>query len=128
MAKADPRPLSPHLDIWKFTVTMAGSITHRATGVAMYAGTVLLAVWLAAAAAGPETYAMAQGFFGSPIGLVILFGYTWALLFHLLNGLRYLFWDTGRGFDLETAGQTGLAAYILSIVVTIAVWAIAFLA
>ena len=92
------RPLSPHLQTYRWTLTMALSIVHRATGMALYFGTLLLAWWLIAAASGPGAYANVQAFTGSFIGRLILFGYTWALMHHLLCGLRHLVWDLGYGF------------------------------
>lgn len=115
-------PLSPHLQIWSWTVTMASSILHRATGIALYAGTFFLTVWIGAAALGPETYATVMGLFGSIFGKLILFGFTWAISFHLLNGLRYLFWDAGIGFEKSTAGKTGWAAIAGSVILTALIW------
>jgi len=92
------RPLSPHLQTYRWTLTMALSIVHRATGVALYFGTLLLAWWLIAAASGPGAYANVQAFTSSFIGRLIVFGYTWALLHHLLSGIRHFVWDLGYGF------------------------------
>ena len=92
------RPLSPHLQTYRWTLTMALSIVHRATGMALYFGTLLLAWWLIAAATGPAAYANVQAFTSSFIGRLIVFGYTWALLHHLLSGLRHFVWDLGYGF------------------------------
>ena len=92
------RPLSPHLQTYRVTLTMAMSIIHRATGIAMYFGTLLVAWWLIATASGPGAYAYVQAFTGSIIGKLILFGYTWSLLHHLCSGIRYFFWDLGYGF------------------------------
>jgi len=113
MAKgASPdRPLSPHLQIWRFTVTMAASITHRATGVALYTGTILLALWLFAAALGPGVFWRVGAFLTSPFGMFVLAGYIWALSFHLLNGLRHLYWDSGRGLAPKTATMTAWLVY-----------------
>jgi len=121
-ANADPRPLSPHLGIWKFTPTLAASITHRGTGMFLYSGSLLLTAWLGSAAIGPEAFATVQALYGSPPGLVVLAGYTWALMFHLLNGLRHLVWDTGRGLAPATAQGTALGVYALATVLTAAVW------
>src|SRR5215468_8130885 len=82
------RPLSPHLQTYRWTLTMALSIVHRATGIALYAGTLLLAWWLIALASGPASYAYVQAFKGSILGRLILFGYTWALMHHMLSGIR----------------------------------------
>lgn len=105
------RPLSPHLQIWRWTPTMAASIFHRATGIALYVGTILVALWLFAVAAGSEIYAATNAFLASPIGLIIVFGYAVALFFHTLNGLRHLYWDAGRGFAMETVKKTSIAVF-----------------
>lgn len=124
-ANADPRPLSPHVGIWRWTITMAGSITHRATGVALYAGTLILAWWLISAAAGPAAFERASALLGSPLGVVVLAGYAWALSFHLLNGVRHLFWDVGHGFAPRTATMTAWAVYAGSLVVAAVVMVVA---
>lgn len=115
------RVLSPHLQIWRFTVTMAASITHRACGIALYTGSAVLALWLYAAAFNAGLYAGLSSILSSPIGLVILFGYCWALFFHMANGIRHLFWDIGRGFDLSTAKQTAWLSYIGATVLALGV-------
>jgi succinate dehydrogenase / fumarate reductase cytochrome b subunit len=109
------RPLSPHLQIWRFTVTMAASITQRGTGVANFAGVALLALWLFSVAQGSEFFAPVGALLTSPIGGVVLAGFIWSLCFHMLNGLRYLYWDSGRGFKPATARATGWAVYIGSV-------------
>lgn len=101
---------------------MATSITHRATGVANYAGTALLAWWLIAAAAGEDSYNMFKLVAGSPIGLLVLFGFTWSLIYHLLNGMRHLIWDTGTGFENKSAESSGLVVIILSIALACGLW------
>ena len=105
------RPLSPHLQIWRFTVTMAASITHRATGMVLYGGTLLLSVWLYALAFSPALFATLSGFVKSPLGVIMVAGYVWSLCFHLLNGLRHLYWDSGRGLAVKTAEKTAWAVY-----------------
>ena len=115
-------PLSPHLQIYAPMLTMMLSIVHRLTGAALYFGTLLLCWWLIAAATGPAYFAYVQDFMGSFIGRLILFGYTWALLHHMFGGLRHLFWDTGRGFDLPTAELTARWSIIGSVTTTIVVW------
>ena len=94
---------------------MAMSILHRATGVAMFFGTLLIAWWLLAAASGPTAYGYVQGFFGSWIGRLVLFGYTWALIHHLLSGIRHFFWDLGYGFGPSEREWLTRAAIIGSI-------------
>ena len=122
------RPLSPHLQTYKWTLTMAMSIVHRATGVALYVGTILLAWWLMAAAAGPSAYATFQDFISSFIGRLIVFGYTWALIHHLLSGIRHLVWDLGYGFGKKEREWLTWAALIGSISLTILLWIIAYAA
>jgi succinate dehydrogenase / fumarate reductase cytochrome b subunit len=116
------RPLSPHLSTYRLTLTMAMSIVHRITGGALYVGSLLLAWWLLAAASGPNAYATFQSVASSFIGRIVLFGYTWALIHHMLGGLRHLVWDTGHGFgpaEREWLARANLAG---SIVLTIVLW------
>ena len=120
--RADARPLSPHLQIYRRTITMMMSIVHRITGAGLYFGTLLLAWWLVALASGPEAYAVFTDVAGSPIGRLVLFGYTWALLHHLLGGLRHLIWDTGRGFDVKQADLMAWGSLIGSALLTVCVW------
>ena len=108
------RPLSPHLQIYKPQLTSVLSISHRATGLALSAGTLVLVWWLLAAAAGPEAYASAQSFLGSWFGILLLIGWTFSLFFHLCNGIRHLVWDAGYGFDLPTTYATGWAVVAAS--------------
>ena len=120
------RPLSPHMTIYRWPVTMATSITHRMTGIAMSIGTLVLAWWLIAAASGPEAYATFSHLAGSWIGRIVLFGFTWSLAFHLLNGIRHLAWDMGYGFSIPTARMTGWLVIILSVLLAVAVFALAY--
>lgn len=117
-----PRPLSPHLQIYRFTPTMAMSIIHRITGVALYGGTLLVAWWLVAASTSEGAFATAAAVMGSWFGLLVLFGFTWALFHHMLGGLRHLVWDTGRGLEKRTATTYSLATLAGSIVLTILTW------
>jgi succinate dehydrogenase / fumarate reductase cytochrome b subunit len=125
---ARERPLSPHMQIYRWPVTMATSITHRATGMALSAGTLLVAWWLIAAASGADAYDTFSTVARSPIGLVILFGFVWSLAFHLLNGIRHLAWDAGYGFDVKVAERTGVLVYALSLAVAIAIFVYAWVA
>jgi succinate dehydrogenase / fumarate reductase cytochrome b subunit len=120
-----PRPLSPHLQIYRWSWTMAMSIFHRATGSALYVGTALLAIWFVALASGPRAFYAVQWFFGSPIGILILFGYTWVLMHHMLGGVRHLIWDFGHGYGPE---RLSMARFTLigSIVLTLVIWIVAF--
>ena len=122
------RPLSPHLSIYKPYVTMVMSIMHRITGGALYVGTVLLVWWLAAAAAGPEYFNWVNDLFGSIIGRLILFGYTWALIHHMLGGLRHFIWDMGHGFEPASANRMAWLTVIGSVVLTLVVWVAAYAA
>jgi succinate dehydrogenase / fumarate reductase cytochrome b subunit len=120
------RPLSPHLQIYRRTLTMMMSIVHRATGIALYAGTLLLVWWLTAAATSDAYFDMVQRVFGSWIGQIVLFGFTWALIHHAAGGIRHLIWDTGRGFDLVSVEASARIALAASVIVTIALWAFAY--
>lgn len=120
------RPLSPHLSIYKPIPTMVMSILHRATGIALYAGTILVAWWLIAAASGPDYFAFVQGFFGSWFGRLVLFGYTWALMHHLLGGFRHFIWDAGAMFDKHVATKMAWATLAGSVVLTILIWIIGY--
>ena len=93
------RPLSPHLQVFRWYLTMATSIMHRITGVGAGVGALLLVWWLVAAAAGPDYFSFVQGVFGAWYGRLVLFGVTWSLAFHLCNGIRHLVWDLGAGFE-----------------------------
>ena len=122
---ADPkanRPLSPHLQIYRMAPTMFVSITQRVTGIAMYFGTVLLAWWLLAAASGSGQFRVVRDLAGSWIGLVVLFGYTWALMFHALGGVRYFIWDSGRGMGKPARDQIAMANIVGSVVLTVVLW------
>jgi succinate dehydrogenase / fumarate reductase cytochrome b subunit len=122
------RPLSPHLQTYRWTLTMALSIVHRATGLALYFGTLLLAWWLIAAASGPSAYANVQAFTGSVIGRLILFGYTWALMHHLLSGIRHFVWDLGYGFKANEREALTWGALLGGISLTVLVWIAAYAA
>ena len=121
------RPLSPHLSIYRPTLTMTMSIVHRITGGALFFGMLLVTWWLLAAASGPTAYAKFQGFLDSFIGMLILLGYTWALLHHMLGGIRHLIWDTGRGLGPAEREWLTLATLIGSIGLTILVWVLGYL-
>ena len=120
------RPLSPHLQIYRRTLTMMMSIIHRATGVALYAGTLLLVWWLTAAATSDAYFDMVQAVFGSWIGRRVLFGFTWARVHLVAGGIRHLIWDTGRAFDLPTVEVDARITLAASIIITIALWVIAY--
>lgn len=119
---ARKRPLSPHLQIYRWQITNSLSILHRMTGVALSVGTLLLLYWLAAAATGPAAFATAQAVVGSWIGRLLLFGWSIALFYHLCNGLRHLAWDAGYGFSLPSVTKSGMAVLGATAVLTLAAW------
>ena len=121
-ARLAARPLSPHLQVYRPQLTSVLSITHRTTGVALAVGTLLLVWWLLAAATGPEQFAVVQGILGSSIGRLLLLGWSWALFYHLANGIRHLFWDAGRGLELKTAYRSGWLVVLASIALTLVTW------
>jgi succinate dehydrogenase / fumarate reductase, cytochrome b subunit len=121
------RPLSPHILIYRWPLPMAMSIAHRMTGGALYLGTLLVAWWLLAAAAGPNAYATVASFMGSFLGRLILFGYTWALMHHMLGGIRHLIWDLGYGFAVKEREWLSLASIIGSASLTLILWGLGYL-
>lgn len=126
--KVAPRPLSPHLQIYRWSWTMAMSVAHRVTGSALYVGIALFAAWLVALASGPRAFNAFQWFFGSPIGLLILFGYTWVLIHHMLGGVRHLVWDFGHGMEPEQRINMARFTLIGSIALTVLIWIVAIIA
>lgn len=116
------RPLSPHLQVYALPINMVMSIVHRITGAALYAGSLLLSWWLIAAATGPEYFDFVSGFFGSWLGRLVLFGYTWALLHHMLGGIRHFIWDVGYGYDLKTIDKLCWGTLIVSAALTAVIW------
>lgn len=119
---ARSRPLSPHLQIYRFTITMAMSIVHRATGIANYTGMALLAIWLLAAAWGAEPLEAVNGLYGSWFGQVVLFGFTWSLTHHMLGGLRHFFWDFIQGMEPGQREALAWANLAGSVVITLLIW------
>ncbi|PHZ83987.1 succinate dehydrogenase, cytochrome b556 subunit [Paremcibacter congregatus] len=120
------RPTSPHLQIYKWGPHMALSILHRASGVALGGGTLLLAWWLIALSSGPEQYAQFQTCMASIYGKIVLMGFTLALMLHLCNGIRHLFWDMGKGFEVETTARTNILVLLGTIVLTGIAWVIGY--
>ena len=120
---APVRPLSPHLTIWRWQVTMLASIMHRATGMALSLGAIVLAWWLISVSNGPEGYDSFMPYAAMPLGVVVLFGFTWAFAFHFCNGIRHLAWDLGYGFEKHTASKTGFLVFALSFLLSIAAFA-----
>lgn len=133
MAQADggsaarPRPISPHLQIYATPINMVMSIVHRITGAALYFGSLLLAAWLISAAAGPEVFAEANAWLGSILGRIVLIGYTWALIHHMLGGVRHLIWDTGRGLDIPSVDVLCWGSIVASVTITAMIWFAAIL-
>jgi len=120
------RPLSPHLQVYRMMFTMVMSGAHRITGIALYFGALLLAWWLIAVASGPNAYANVVWFMGSPIGLIVLLGYTWSLLHHMLGGIRHLIWDLGYGFGPTEREWLSRASLVGSLALTVLVWVIGY--
>jgi succinate dehydrogenase / fumarate reductase, cytochrome b subunit len=121
------RPISPHLQIYKLSATMVMSIVHRITGSALYFGTLLLALWLLAVSGSADQFDFASDFFASWFGQLILFGYTWALLHHMLGGIRHLIWDTGAGFEPKEREFLAIGTLIGSVALTLIVWTFGYL-
>jgi succinate dehydrogenase / fumarate reductase cytochrome b subunit len=119
---AKNRPMSPHLQIYRPIPTMIASIIHRITGGALYFGTLLVAWWLVALAAGPDYFATASWFFGTWIGMLILIGYTLVIIHHMLGGMRHLMWDLGHGFEKHFSTRLAKAHFIASPVITAVIW------
>ena len=116
------RPLSPHLQIYRWQLTSVMSILHRFTGIALAAGTLLLAWWLVALASGEGAFNAAQGFVGSWLGKLLLLGWSFAVFFHLANGIRHLFWDAGYGFEIKTTYASGWTVVAASALLTVLAW------
>lgn len=121
MAQAQ-RPLSPHLQIYRWPLSMALSIAHRVTGVALALGLVLVTWWLLALASGPEAFGTVQAVTRSWFGILVLFAWTLALYFHLGNGIRHLVWDAGYGFEIDAAHNSAIAVLVFAGVMTVLTW------
>jgi succinate dehydrogenase / fumarate reductase cytochrome b subunit len=118
-----PRPLSPHLFVYKFMYTMALSILHRITGMAASAGFLVFAWWLMALASGPDAYASAMRCLASPLAKLLLVGFTFAFVYHFCNGIRHLVWDTGRGLERAQARRSGALVIVAALLLTtLVVW------
>ena len=118
------RPLSPHLSVYRWPITMTLSILHRVTGVGLSVGLVVLAAWLMQAAAGPEQYQYFRSTMAAPIGKLLLIGWTFAFFLHMGNGIHHLVWDTGTGFEIRHANASAWAVLIFSLLLTAAFWAV----
>ena len=123
------RPLSPFMlgQYYRFQISSFLSITHRITGVGLALGTLFIAIWVMSAVAGPESYARFAWFAGSPIGLLLLLGWSWALMFHLCNGIRHLVWDVGYAFEKKSVDAGGIIVSAASVALTAAIWIVAYL-
>jgi succinate dehydrogenase / fumarate reductase cytochrome b subunit len=124
--KVRERPMSPHLSVWRWHITMASSIAHRVTGVGLYLGALIAAGWAIALAEGPDAYAWYKGLLGSPLGLVVMAGLTVCFFYHLANGVRHLVWDAGHGLDLKSANASAAFVFAFAVVASVAAWAVAF--
>jgi succinate dehydrogenase / fumarate reductase cytochrome b subunit len=116
------RPLSPHVGIYKWQISNTLSILNRATGVFLTLGSLALVAWIVATALGQSSYDTVLSILSSPLGLLVLFGQSFAFFYHLANGIRHLVWDAGYGFDKQVAQKSGWVAFIASLLVTIAFW------
>jgi len=117
------RPLSPHLQVYRWQVQMVSSILHRATGIALAVGSLLVVAGLLHLAAGEESFNHFKGVIGSPLGMVLLFGWSWALFYHLCNGIRHLLQDAGLGYAIPQFVRSSWLSVVVSIVLTLLVWA-----
>jgi succinate dehydrogenase / fumarate reductase cytochrome b subunit len=123
--RAAPRPLSPHLSIYRPQITSVLSITHRITGAGLAFGALFATWWLLSVASGIDTYTTFYGFAKSWLGRLMLFGFLWSVTYHMLNGVRHLVWDTGRGIDIPSATKSGWAVVGGSVVLAIFFWVLA---
>jgi len=120
------RPVSPHLTIYRWPVTMATSITHRVTGVALYLGMIFLTWWLMGLASGPDVYQPFVRIAASPLGQLAIFGFLWSLAYHFLNGIRHLAWDLGYGFAVPTANRTAVLVIVVSVLLAVGLFALGY--
>jgi len=120
------RPTSPHLQIYRWPITMAQSILHRATGIALAVGAVILVAWLVAAASAEPIFTLTHNMIASPIGFLALAGFTLALFYHLATGLRHLVWDAGAGFEKPEFGASSIWIFAFALIATIFVWVIGY--
>ena len=118
------RPLSPHLQVYRWQLTSVLSILHRATGIALSVGALYLVLWVVFASASPSTYAKFQAFNVSMVGRFVLGGWLFSAFYHLCNGIRHLFWDMGYGFEIKDAYRSGWIVVVVSLAATIASWVV----
>lgn len=119
--------MSPHLQIWRWHVTMLTSILHRVTGVGLYLAGLIVSAWAVSLAMGPEAYQAFMGLLGSPLGKLVMLGMTASVFYHLANGVRHLVWDFGHGLDIKSANGSAWTVFGFTIAATAAAWAIAFM-
>ena len=119
------RPLSPHLTVWRWHITMAASILHRVTGVGLYIGAFIAVAWAVSLASGPEAYDQFRSLLGSPLGLFVMAGMSIYFFYHLASGLRHAIWDLGYGLQVKRANAMAMASFAFAIAATAAIWAIA---
>ena len=120
-----PRPLSPHMSVWRWHVTMFTSIAHRVSGAGLYLAALIAAGWAVALASGPDIYAAYMALLGSPLGKAVLFAITLGLFYHLANGVRHLVWDFGYGFRVRTADSSAIVVIAFAITATVGLWIVA---
>lgn len=125
--KLRPRPLSPHLLIYQFTITMVMSIVHRICGAGLYVGVLLLAWFLIAASMDAAAFGAFSWFIRSIIGQLVLFGFTWALFTHMFGGIRHFIWDAGYGLEAPTRDYLAWATAVFGFGLAIVVWATGYL-
>ncbi len=113
------RPLSPHLQVYKIQITSLLSILHRGTGILLFLGSIVWAMWFVALAAGPQSYGKFQALLSHPLGLLFCMGWAFSFFYHLCNGMRHLMWDLGYGYDMPTVRTTGWMVVITSCLLTI---------
>jgi succinate dehydrogenase / fumarate reductase cytochrome b subunit len=119
------QPVSPHLSVWRWHITMAASILNRVTGVGLYIGALVVAAWAVALASGPDAYGQFKGLMGTPLGKFVMFGFGLSFFYHLASGIRHSIWDLGYGLEVKKANALAAASFAFAIAATVAVWAIA---
>ena len=120
--KSSTRPLSPHIGIYRWPITMALSILHRASGIALAVGLVVLLVFLMSLADGPESYLRFSTTMATPLGQLALIGWSLAFFYHLSNGVRHLFWDAGYGFEKAQANRSSYMVLASTVALTAGLW------
>ncbi|HFD33304.1 MAG TPA: succinate dehydrogenase, cytochrome b556 subunit [Gammaproteobacteria bacterium] len=127
MPWTDPRPMSPHLQIYRMPITAVLSVLHRATGAVLFLGLLLMIAVLASIASGEDNWLIMRGFLSSWLGYLILFGFTFSLYYHLCNGIRHLLWDIGKGLSVSSLHKSAIIVLLSSVILTLLTWIIALL-